>query len=254
MAVSLTRHVARLLRIIAAPISSAILCSLCATGCAVTTAAPERCTPNEGHCVGNTAVVCRWDELNPDPTWRSADCGVKTCVAAEGQAICAEPECFRAPVGMANVCVAGTLYRCEYGSWVDKVVCASADLCMQSPVFSDNAACVLSSTPDPLCAAGPDGRACDGQVRIGCAAGYRVYEFDCGGAGLCRTIPPGPGRPTPQAQCVLSAVPDPRCAEKVLATIEPFRYGCDGNVSFVCLGSSLIAARLQFGSDPTSGE
>jgi hypothetical protein len=113
----------------------------------------------------------------------------------------------------------------------------------------------VSSTPDPLCAAEYSLTTCAGQLRISCEAGYRIYEEDCGGPGQCR-LTSTPGQPDWPAMvdCVSNA-PDPRCSgDKVLATNDPYRFGCDGNTLFLCLGDLMASetpcGTLSCGMDP----
>lgn len=210
----------------------------------------NECPEGDVRCDGNVAAVCELGMEGFDGTWWSkTECGDRHCVmdpdAGTPYAVCSvlpekDPACAGILYWEDQRCANGKVISCEQEYRTQEETCEA--FCVESP----RPMCALSSTPDPLCLETDESRtACDGDMRIVCKQGYRIEERDCG-PGLCYTTStPGDSSTSNNATCILSAVEDPRCYGRHVATSQGTAgdlSGCDeNNVHYECLEGYLIA-------------
>jgi hypothetical protein len=217
------------------------------------------------------AVICRDNAIltctstSAPLRWMvNADCGPRLCRLARSSTgapagVCSVEEQPNPACGASNgsVCAGGRVVTCDLG-YVVAVddTCARVDLCITKdmPGVSQRLAmpfCAVSTTPDPRCPADPPGDTevfvtphCAAGHLIKCALGLLSSETDCGAEELCYT--PSHTDPTdfPQATCVASRTPDPRCPAGMPSTpFERRALVCDGDRLLTCVDALLASTQ-----------
>ena len=215
----------------------------------------DQCEYGEVVCRDNAIWTCAGSSA-PLRWMVQTDCGDKLCLVTRASTgapagVCSiedqpNPACV---AGQRSVCAGARVVSCDLGYVVNvDDTCARADLCIAkgTPGVSQRLAapfCAVSTTPDARCPAEPPGETAVGHL-IRCALGLLSSETDCGAEELCYTPSNADPAGLPQATCVASRTPDPRCPAGMPNTsFDRMTLVCDGDRLLRCVDALLAGTQ-----------